>query len=154
MARQNLRGHGHGSGLRLPREPLRKPLRNRSGDHRRALVRATLLRFDEDGEQGWDAGGSQWPLSAGGCAARSTPASPPKKDWNRRSIPWTRSARRVAPTSRANAMKAGGRLVPGMTTAATPAATWSDPRSPGYWRISRPARWTEWWATRATRPPR
>ena len=111
-------GRGHPAGPRVPRRRAhrhraRRRLRvagpalplalgDRPRDHRHALERPRVLRHQAAGERGMTK-----PRSPASSAARSTPASPPRKGWSRSSTRCTPSARPARPTSPASAPRAG-----------------------------------------------
>ena len=89
-------------------------------------------------------------------AARSTPASPPRKASIRSSTPSTPSARPARRSSQARGPRAGCSSASATTTAASPAARWSGPalqRLMADIEDGRRGSWTWWWSTRSTGSP-
>jgi hypothetical protein len=149
MAGRRARRHRHRRRLRMAGAALQVAVRHRPRHHRHALERLGVLRAEEP--QGADmTKPPEKSKVAASCAARSTPANPPRKGWSRSSTRCTPSARPARPTSPASGPRAGCWSAISMTTAASPAARWTAPACSGCWRTSRTG-WSTWsWSTRST----
>src|ERR1019366_1695097 len=103
MARQRSPGDDSRRRSLIQREALPFALGSRARDYRQSVVGATVLWTEgaSDGEQQWNN------LRHRFAAARSTPASLPRKDWSRTSTRSTRSGRRAKPSSKAKPVKDG-----------------------------------------------
>ena len=126
MAGRRAGRHRHRRRLRMAGAALQVAVGHRPRHHRHALERLGVLRAQEP--QGADM--TKPPRnrrSSASCAARSTPANPPRKGWSRSSTRSTPSARPARRTSPASAPRAGCWSAISMTTAASRAARWSAP---------------------------
>ena len=120
MAGRRALRHGARRRLRISGPALQVAVGDRPRHHRHALERAGLLRPQESAEAAHEEADR-----SESSAARSTPASPPRKAWSRSSTPSMPSARPARPTSPARRPKAGCSCPTTTTTAASRAARWS-----------------------------
>ena len=137
-----------GRWLRLERQDLSQPVQDRLRHHRHPLERAQVLRAARQAIEGGAV------MNSGRIEARfaapSTPGSPPTKDWNRTSTPWTPNTMPRRPISAAKRMPAGRWSGPNMMMAASPAAIPTGRRCSGCLRTCGPARSTSSSSIRST----